>query len=98
MSAIQMNGFKFPTFLIIPALVFTFWLGGLSLQVAAQDEAQDAHEKKPSHDATVADVATIKADVKHNKEAVEKVEKKLDDIERKIDDNQKELLNALADK
>jgi hypothetical protein len=94
----EVNGFKFPAFLVIPALVFTFCLGGLSIQVSAMADDQAEHEEKPAHTTTVEDVATIKANVAHNKAGIDEVKKELKEQRAKAESDKQEILQAIRER
>jgi len=93
----QINGTTIPTYLVIPILIFTFWLGGLSMSHQSLADDQKEHQEKRAHDDAVEDITSMKSDLKHNKEAIDKLDKKLGELEEKIDNNQKELLEALRE-
>ena len=92
---VEVNGTKISWAQVVAALMFTFWLGGLSIIVSSNADEIKTHEGKPTHEAAALATNTVQAAVKHNKETIEKVEKKLDELDKKIDENQKELLEAV---
>ena len=61
----KINGTHIPTVFIIPAIMFVFWLGGLSFTVYANDEAQKLSEQKVEQ-ATL-NVATMQRDIENIK-------------------------------
>ena len=93
----QVNGTTFPSWAVIPTIMFIFWLGGLSITVASIAKAQETHEAKPAHAASIEDVATIKANVAHNKAAIEEIKRKLEDQQRKAEQDKQEILEAIRD-
>jgi septal ring factor EnvC (AmiA/AmiB activator) len=44
--ALRVNGSELPWSMVTAAGIFTFWLGGLSLQVAANDNKSTANQSK----------------------------------------------------
>ena len=84
----KINGSTISPALLVPAIVFVFWLGGLSITVANDTADQNAIEKKVEQ--TALDVAAIKQDIEHNKET-------LDRLEKSIEKNQDAILKAIRD-
>lgn len=84
----KVNGLTIPLAFVIPALLFTFWLGGLSITVFANDEEQEKHEEQPGHTQTLTDMATVKANV-------EAVQKSIDRLELQRKEDKDEILEAI---
>lgn len=93
----QVNGTTVPNFIIVPLVGFIFWLGSLSVIVDSLAEDVSEHTEKPMHEKAISDVATIKNDVKHNKEAIDKIEKKLEEAERQRAKDKDEILKAIRE-
>ncbi len=85
----------FPQWVAIPAITSIFALGGAWWQLNALADELEEHEQKPMHESAIADVATIKSNVSHNKEAIADLDKAVKELEDKIDENQAQLLEAL---
>ena len=68
----KINGTTIPTAFIIPAIMFVFWLGGLSFTVYANAESQKESEQKV--DAATIKVATIQTDVENIKDTLVRLE------------------------
>jgi len=92
---VNINGTKLPWSAVISVLVFTFWLGGLSLTVVSNAQDQEAHEKAPAHTEAALATNTIQADVRHNVEEIGEIKKKLDDIEEQMAKDKDEILDAI---
>ena len=91
------NGTKLPWPAIVSVLVFTFWLGGLSLTVASNGEDQDEHEKLSAHAEAALATNTVQADVRHNKEEIGEIKKQLDKMEEQMIEDKDEILEAIRD-
>ena len=89
------SGTKVPITVLIGILTFTFWLGGLSMIVKAQEDNQKAHEAEPAHAEAALATNTVQADVKHNKEEIGEIKKKLDEIEEQMTKDKDEILDAI---
>ena len=99
---VTINETKVPIAVLIGILTFTFWLGGLSFKVYAQETTQKAHAAEPAHAEAALATNTIQADVKHNveeiaevKEEVIKVNNKLDKLEEQMAEDKNEILDAI---
>ena len=95
---VTINETKIPIAVMIGILTFTFWLGGLSMIVKAQEENQKAHEAEPAHAEAALATNTVQVDVKHNVEEIGKINKKLDKIEEQMSEDKDEILKAIRDK
>ena len=93
----QINGTTVPNWIIIPVFTFIFGLGGTYYQIDALADELAEHQEKPMHETAVADVATIKNDVKHNKEAIDELKESVKELEEQIAENQRELLEVLRE-
>jgi septal ring factor EnvC (AmiA/AmiB activator) len=101
---VTINGSKLPWSAAISVLVFTFWLGGLSLSVVSNAESQKEHEQLAAHAEAALATNTVQADVKHNKEEIEEIKKqvvkandKLDAVERQMAKDKADILKAIRD-
>jgi hypothetical protein len=94
---IDNTGAKIPPFLVIPSAIFVFWLGGLSYNVAGIASEQESHGDKPAHETTISDVATIKSDVKHNKETIDEIKQELKEGRLKAEKDKQEILQAIRE-
>lgn len=95
---VNINGTKLPWSAVISVLIFTFWLGGLSLTVVSNAEDQKDHAEAPAHAEAALATNTIQADVRHNVEEIGEIKKKLDDIEKQMAKDKGEILDAIRDK
>ena len=96
-DAVNINGTKLPWSAVVSVLVFTFWLGGLSLTVVSNAEDQKIHEKAPAHAEAALATNTVQADVRHNKEEIGEIKKKLDEIEEQMEEDKDEILKAIRE-
>jgi len=87
---LKVNGTVVPYSIVIPMLMFIFWLGGLSVTVFANEDHQEKHEEQPGHTETMTDLAAVKADLKNVKESVER-------IERQQTEDKNEILRAIRE-
>jgi len=94
---VNINGTKLPWSAVVSLLIFTFWLGGLSLTVVSNAEDQKTHEKAPAHVEAALATNTVQADVKHNKEEIGEIKKKLDHIEEQMAEDKDEILKAIRE-
>ena len=104
MEEVQVNGSKFAWSQVIPVLMFTFWLGGLSLTVAVNADDQKEHSSLPAHGAAALATNTIESNVEHNKEELEevkvevaKVNEKLDELEKQMATDKDEIIRAIRE-
>ena len=84
----HINGMKAPIAFATSILLGGIWLGVLSNTVSSNEDDQEKTEAKVEQ--AVLDVAVMKEDIKHTKEAVDRLEKK-------IDKNQDAILKAIRD-
>jgi len=87
---VKINGTTIPSFAIIPAIIFTFWLGGLSFQVNANDTEIKNQAMTPVRlaliEKTLVDLKDAQEELKEEAEAVAKEQSdKLDDILRAVE-------------
>jgi cell division protein FtsB len=94
---VTINGTKLPLPVLLGILTFTFWLGGLSINVVAQNEDIKEHIKTPAHAEAALATNTVQADVKHNKEEIAEIKQKLDDIEEQMAEDKDEILDAIRE-
>ena len=94
---VKINGMKLTWPLLIAALTFTFWLGGLSITVYGQGDDIKDHSAIPAHAAAALATNTVQADVKHNTKEIDKINKKLDDIEVQMEEDKDEILDAIRE-
>lgn len=86
-----------PQFVVIPTLVFAFWLGGLSIQVAALASTQNKHADQPAHTTTIQDVATIKTSVQYNARTIAEIKAEQDRQREASALNTQKILEAIRD-
>lgn len=84
----KINGTTIPTVFIIPAIMFVFWLGGLSYTVSGLADEQSEQENKVEI-ATI-NVATIKTDMSNIKDTLVRLEKQQRE-------DKKEILDAIRE-
>ena len=89
------NGTKLPIAILVPVLIFTFWLGGLSLTVASSADELKNHADKPAHEEAALATNTVQADVRHNKEEIAEIKETLKHIEAQMTEDKDEILEAI---
>lgn len=88
---------KFTGILIVPVIVFIFWLGGVTQDVNALADDVKEHEAQAAHTETTIDVATIKADVANMKETIDDVKAEQAAQRRQAAEDKEEILKAIRE-
>jgi hypothetical protein len=91
------NGYKISWSMVVSALIFTFWLGGLSLSVQSLAQNQDKHEAEPAHAEAALATNTVQADVRHNKQEIADIKRQLEKMEGKMERDKDEILDAIRE-
>jgi len=91
---LRVNGSEIPWSVLTSFVIFVFWLGGLSFQVAAQDRKIDSHEERPSHSIAAIEVSELKSSVKYNQKTIEEIKENQKEQSKKLD----KILEKLSEK
>ena len=101
---VTINGTKLPWAAVVSVLIFTFWLGGLSLTVVSNADDQKEHQALAAHAEAALATNTVQADVKHNKEEIQEIKeevaaanKKLDEVVTQMAEDKAEILDAIRE-
>jgi len=92
-----LNGIKISWSVMVSALMFTFWLGGLSLAVNSMAQDQEKHEAEPAHAEAALATNTVQADVRHNKQEIAEIKQQLNEIEENMEKDKDEILDAIRE-